>query len=211
MKETINVRRYLTKVFNKDNTVPFAWYNTEFYKLSKNGIEELERYIKDKEFIRYIIIASEIEVTRPQRTWGDMPEWFRPASICNHFDENNYSNTFIFSIYESEWGGNITEDEIREAVKSFPKNAEIYILKKKGKTQMIARDINLKDIKIKEDFKKKQPGNRKMYRKWNYYRRTGRLESDIVLDKNNFLIDGYTSYLIAEADGIKKLDVIIKK
>lgn len=130
MKETIKARKYLTKVFNKDNTVPFAWYNTESYKLSKNGIEELERYIKDKEFIRYIIIASGIEVARPQRTWGNMPEWFRPASICHNFNRVNHSNTFIFTIYESEWGRDITEDEIREAVKSFPKNAEICILKK---------------------------------------------------------------------------------
>lgn len=73
---------------------------------------------------------------------------------------------------------------------------------------MIVRNVNLKDIKIKEYFKRKQPSKHKMKKKWNYYRKTGCLESDVVLDKNNFLIDGYTSYLIAEADGIKKLDVI---
>lgn len=75
---------------------------------------------------------------------------------------------------------------------------------------MIVRNVKLKDIKIKKEFEKKKPNNFKMSKKWNYYRRTGRLESDIVLDENNFLIDGYTSYLIAEADGIKKLDVIIR-
>lgn len=80
----------------------------------------------------------------------------------------------------------------------------------KEKKQMIVRNFNLKDIKIKEDFKRKKPNNYKMSKKWNYYRRTGCLESDIVIDKNGYLIDGYTSYLIAEADGIKKLDIIKK-
>lgn len=75
---------------------------------------------------------------------------------------------------------------------------------------MIVRNFNLKDIKIKEYFKSKQPNKYKMKQKWNYYRKTGSLQSDIVIDKDGYLINGYTSYLIAEADGIKKLDVIIK-
>lgn len=75
---------------------------------------------------------------------------------------------------------------------------------------MLVRNVNLKDIKIKEDFKRKQPNSYKMKEKWNYYRKTGSLESDIVIDENGYLIDGYTSYLIAEADGIKKVEVIEK-
>ena len=76
---------------------------------------------------------------------------------------------------------------------------------------MIVRNFNLNDIKIKQNFKITQPNKHKMKCKWNYYRKTGCLESDIVLDEDGYLIDGYTSYLIAEADGIKKLDVIKKK
>ena len=76
---------------------------------------------------------------------------------------------------------------------------------------MIVRNFNLKDIKIKQKFKIKKKNNHKMKCKINYYRNTGCLESDIVLDEDGYLIDGYTSYLIAEADGIKKLDVIKKK
>lgn len=75
---------------------------------------------------------------------------------------------------------------------------------------MIVRNIKLKDIKIKEDFKRTPPNKYKMKQKWIYYRKTGTLQSDIVIDKDGYLINGYTSYLIAEADGIKKLDVIIK-
>lgn len=75
---------------------------------------------------------------------------------------------------------------------------------------MIVRNFNLKDIKIKEDFKRTPPNKYKMKRKWSYYRKTGSLQSDVVIDRNGYLIDGYTSYLIAEADGIKRLDVIKK-
>lgn len=75
---------------------------------------------------------------------------------------------------------------------------------------MILRNLKLKDIKIKEDFKRTPPNKYKMKAKWNYYRKTGSLESDIVIDKDGYLIDGYTSYLIAKADSIKKLDVIVK-
>lgn len=75
---------------------------------------------------------------------------------------------------------------------------------------MIFRNVKLEDIKIKEDFEKKKPNGYKMKAKWNYYRKTGSLESDIVIDENGYLIDGYTSYLIAKADSIKKIDVIIK-
>lgn len=67
--------------------------------------------------------------------------------------------------------------------------------------------MKLKDIKIKEEFKKTPPGDRKMKHKWFYYRKTGNLESPIVIDKEGYLVDGYTSYLIAEADGIKRVEV----
>jgi hypothetical protein len=30
---------------------------------------------------------------------------------------------------------------------------------------------------------------------------------DIVVDSDGYLVDGYTSYLIAKADGIKKINV----
>ena len=40
----------------------------------------------------------------------------------------------------------------------------------KEKKQMIVRNFNLKDIKIKEDFKRTPPNKYKMKRKWSYYR-----------------------------------------
>ncbi len=129
MKETTNIKRYFTKIYNKDDTVPFAWYNTEYKELTEKGIKELKEYSK-KEFIRKLIIVNGIEMSRPQRTFADMPEWFRPISINHHFDGEYHNNSFIFIIYNSEWGKNIEDQEIQEAVKSFPKDTKIIKIEK---------------------------------------------------------------------------------
>ena len=75
---------------------------------------------------------------------------------------------------------------------------------------MKIKKMKFKDIKIKDSFKKTQPSRQKMKNYWFYYRQTGELHSDIVVDREGYLLDGYTSYLIAEADGIKKIEVIEK-
>ena len=46
-----------------------------------------------------------------------------------------------------------------------------------------------------------------MKEKWFFYRGNGRLESDIIVDKNGYLVDGYTSYLIAKEYGKKIVKV----
>jgi len=71
--------------------------------------------------------------------------------------------------------------------------------------------ISVKDIKIKDEFIKRPPSKKKMSQKWKYYRETGKLNSPIILDENLYLVDGYTSYLIAVADGIKTVDIKIRK
>lgn len=73
---------------------------------------------------------------------------------------------------------------------------------------MKIKKMRIKDIKIQKSFKKKQPSKIKMKEKWFFYRDTGKLKSDIIVNKDGYLTDGYTSYLIAEADGIKKVEVI---
>lgn len=75
---------------------------------------------------------------------------------------------------------------------------------------MEIKQMKIKDIKIPESFKEKQPSWWKMKERWFYYRQTGNLKSDIVVNKDGQLIDGYTSYLIAEADGIKKVQVVVR-
>lgn len=59
-----------------------------------------------------------------------------------------------------------------------------------------AVEIEVNKIKIPEKFSKPNP--KKMQKKYNYYRKNHKLESQIIIDPNYNLIDGYTSYLIAK-------------
>lgn len=127
-KETTEIKRFLTRIWNIDNTVPFAWINTRYKKLSEQGRKDLQKYIEDKDFIRMLIIVDNIEITRPQRTWGDMPEWFRPASEWHSFNNCDMDNTFIFAIYKSDYGNDIKDEEIDDALNSFPEKSTIYLL-----------------------------------------------------------------------------------
>ena len=34
-KETTEIKQFLTRIWNSDNTVPFAWINTRYKKLSE--------------------------------------------------------------------------------------------------------------------------------------------------------------------------------
>lgn len=67
--------------------------------------------------------------------------------------------------------------------------------------------LKIQDIKIPKDYKKHPPRENKMKEKWEYYRQNNKLKEEIIVNEHNVLIDGYTSYLIAEADGIKKVKV----
>ena len=57
-----------------------------------------------------------------------MPEWFRPAGWCHSFDGYDHYNSFVFVIYNSEYGKDITEEEIDESLKSFPEKYTIHKL-----------------------------------------------------------------------------------
>ena len=125
MGETTNARKYFSRNYNQDNTIPYSWYNTQYYKLTEKGKQELKEYILKRPYIREIVVVDNIEVTRPQRTWGSMPEWFRPEGWCNSFDYNNHSNSFIFILYDKEY----LEEDIIEAFKSFPETTDIYYIR----------------------------------------------------------------------------------
>lgn len=55
----------------------------------------------------------------------------------------------------------------------------------------------LNNIKIKKSFKKHPPKPNKMMAKWTFYQIYGTFEQPIVLDRDNYLIDGYTTYIMA--------------
>lgn len=67
--------------------------------------------------------------------------------------------------------------------------------------------MRINDIKILPCFEEHPPKEKKMERKRLYYSDTGFLQSEIVLDSGNNLIDGYTSYLVAQENGIDTVQV----
>lgn len=67
--------------------------------------------------------------------------------------------------------------------------------------------MRIDDIKIYPCFAAHPPKVDKMGQKEQYSMETGLLQSPIVLDSDNYLIDGYTSYLIAKAHGIRNVPV----
>ena len=62
----------------------------------------------------------------------------------------------------------------------------------------------LSDIKITSAFKKTCPNPEKLLKCMTYYARHGKLDRDIVLTKDNILVDGYVGYLTLIALGVKK-------
>ena len=67
--------------------------------------------------------------------------------------------------------------------------------------------VDLNDIEIQIDFLKLHPKRKKMIKKWEYYNKTGEFESPILLDRDFVLRNGYTSYLIAKTENMRKVPV----
>ena len=65
--------------------------------------------------------------------------------------------------------------------------------------------IAFKDIIISKEFKKHYPRKSKMQERWEYYEKYKEGKVPIIVDKNNVLIDGYTTYLIAKKLGVNKI------
>lgn len=55
----------------------------------------------------------------------------------------------------------------------------------------------LSNIKIFPSFWEVQPSDRKMERKRRYFKKHRDFQSDIVVDEEGYLLDGFTSYLLA--------------
>lgn len=67
--------------------------------------------------------------------------------------------------------------------------------------------VNMKDIEIQEDFEKHKPRIFKMKQKEDWYSKHGSFQSSIILNRDFVLVNGYTSYLIAEKYGLGKVPV----
>lgn len=77
-----------------------------------------------------------------------------------------------------------------------------YLKKDEG-----AKMMKIDDIKIYPCFAAHEPEPEKMQRKERYFEETGLLQSQIILDSQGNLVDGYTSYLLARAHGIQCVPV----
>lgn len=69
-----------------------------------------------------------------------------------------------------------------------------------------AVEVDISKIKIPKTFSKPNP--KKMQKKTEYYKQNHKFESQIIIDTDYNLIDGYTSYLIAK--NYNKGSVIVK-
>lgn len=66
---------------------------------------------------------------------------------------------------------------------------------------------NINNIKIKKEFESTPPKCIKLMLKQLYYMRYHKFEQTIILDSDNWLIDGYTTYLIVKNIGKKYVKV----
>ena len=67
--------------------------------------------------------------------------------------------------------------------------------------------VYTKDIKVPKYFKLTKIGTKKWNHKMGYWLRTGEFESDILIDRDFNLIDGFSSMKIAHLKNIEKVPV----
>lgn len=67
--------------------------------------------------------------------------------------------------------------------------------------------IYTKDIKVPRYYKLTKIGTKKWNHKIGYWLRTGKFESDILIDRNFNLVDGFSSMKIAHIKNIDKVPV----
>lgn len=71
--------------------------------------------------------------------------------------------------------------------------------------------IPLKDIIISKEFKKTYIKPLKWKHKIEYYKKHNKFESNIIINKNFILIDGYSSYKIAKYNDLKYVPVYFEQ
>lgn len=67
--------------------------------------------------------------------------------------------------------------------------------------------VYTKDIKVPKSYKLTRIGTEKWNHKMGYWLKTGEFESDILIDKDFNLVDGFSSMKIAHLKGIDKVPV----
>lgn len=117
------------------------------------------------------------------------------------------------------------QQEMKEIQSILEKNPMIYQVIKIAdeigvdKIQQIALRLSKGELKgmrtdhiqVFQCFRENPPKPGKMMKKEQYFNETGLLQSEIVLDSGNHLIDGYTSYLLAVKHGLEYVPIRYEK
>jgi len=69
--------------------------------------------------------------------------------------------------------------------------------------------IDLKDIQISSCFKSTMPNTDKIKECYDFYKKNNKLDRDIIIDKNNVLVDGYVGYLVCKMLSKENIRVLI--
>lgn len=85
------------------------------------------------------------------------------------------------------------------------KDIILQLLEKLSKRPKI-EEIDINSIKTPEYFKK--PNEKKFNERLQYVKENNTFKAPIIIDKDNYLKDGYTSYLIAKKLGFVKIAVV---
>lgn len=93
------------------------------------------------------------------------------------------------------------------SIRRFVKDLVFDLRYKEGKEYKVP----LSRIKIQPAFEKTPIGREKWLRKMNYYRRNKRFESQVVLDRNFVLLDGYSTYCVAKRMSVPFVSVVFDK
>lgn len=141
----------------------------------------------DKKFIRAFINA--VNVWYEEGTKAERSGFCVTADILKTVYEQIYN--------EKPEGG--ADAQFFDITAKYMNDAWWHGVKDSGKVF----DIPLAEIQIDPCFAETPPNPLKMKRKAYYFKETGHFHSDIVLDEDNNLIDGYTSYLLAKQSGME--------
>lgn len=66
--------------------------------------------------------------------------------------------------------------------------------------------IKLKDIKVPHYFK--EVSQKKLNERIQYFEKYGEFKTPLVVNQENVIIDGYTTYLVAQIYGLNKINAV---
>lgn len=65
-------------------------------------------------------------------------------------------------------------------------------------------------VRISPEMKVTMPKVEKVKTKYSYYKKFGKFDSPVKVNKNYILVDGYITYLLAKMFGVSRIDVLME-